>query len=135
MIPLSYLHSALELGTHLRWMMRRDYPGVLAIEELSFALPWTEENFLYCLRQRACIGLIAEQKEKVIGFIVYELHKAKLHVLNFAVSPTYRRLGVGTQMVEKLIGKLSSHRRTRITLAVRETSFARRDIRAGSASP
>ena len=55
--------------------------------------------------------------------MIYELHKAKLHILNFAVHPQFRRLGVGSQMVAKLISKLSSHRRTRITLEVRETNL------------
>ena len=31
---------------------------------------------------------------------------------------------IGTQMVTKLIGKLSSHRRTKITLAVRESNLS-----------
>src|SRR5262249_23713338 len=43
---------------------------------------------------------------------------------NFAVHPSYRRHGVGAQMVAKLISKLSSHRRTRITLEVRETNLS-----------
>jgi ribosomal-protein-alanine N-acetyltransferase len=56
--------------------------------------------------------------------MIYELHKNRLHILNFAVHPAYRRHGVGMQMVAKLISKLSSHRRTRITLEVRETNLA-----------
>ena len=35
-----------------------------------------------------------------------------------------RRREVGRQMIEKLVGKLSSQRRTRITLEVRETNLA-----------
>ena len=31
--------------------------------------------------------MVAEQGEKVVGFMIYELHKAKLHILNFAVHP------------------------------------------------
>ena len=79
---------------------------------------------LRCLRQRNCIGMVAEQGEKVVGFMIYELHKTKLHILNFAVHPTCRRASVGQQMVGKLISKLSSHRRTKITLEVRETNLA-----------
>jgi len=55
--------------------------------------------------------------------MIYELHKNKLHILNFAVHPSCRRLGVGAQMTAKLVSKLSSHRRTRITLEVRETNL------------
>ena len=112
-----------QVRVHIRWMIRRDMPEVLQTEQLSFEYAWTEEDFLRCLRQRNCIGMVAEHGEKVVGFMIYELHKSKLHVLNFAVHPTFRRQGVGQQMVAKLIGKLSSHRRTRITLAVRETNL------------
>ena len=108
---------------HIRWMIRRDMPEVLQTEQASFEFSWTEEDFLRCLRQRNCIGMVAEQGEKVVGFMIYELHKAKLHILNFAVHPGWRRLAVGAQMVAKLISKLSSHRRTRITLEVRETNL------------
>ncbi len=109
---------------HIRWMIRRDMPEVLQIEQQSFEFAWTEEDFLRCLRQRNCIGMVAEHGEKVVGFMIYELHKAKLHILNFAVHAAWRRLAVGSQTVQKLISKLSSHRRTRISLEVRETNLA-----------
>jgi ribosomal-protein-alanine N-acetyltransferase len=112
-----------QVRVHIRWMIRRDMPEVLQTEQESFEYSWTEEDFLRCLRQRNCIGMVAEQGERVVGFMIYELHKAKLHILNFAVHPQYRRGGVGAQMVAKLISKLSSHRRTRITLEVRETNL------------
>ncbi|MBI3410680.1 MAG: ribosomal protein S18-alanine N-acetyltransferase [Planctomycetes bacterium] len=121
---------------HIRWMIRRDMPEVLQTEQKSFEFAWTEEDFLRCLRQRNCIGMVAENGEKVVGFMIYELHKAKLHILNFAVHPAWRRSGVGSQMVAKLVSKLSSHRRTRITLEVRETNlpaqlfFRRQEFRA-----
>jgi [ribosomal protein S18]-alanine N-acetyltransferase len=113
-----------QVRVHIRWMIRRDMPEVLQTEQESFEYAWTEEDFLRCLRQRNCIGMVAEQGEKVVGFMIYELHKAKLHILNFAVTPGQRRIGIGAQMVAKLISKLSSHRRTRITLEVRETNLA-----------
>ena len=113
-----------ELRVHIRWMIRRDMPEVLQIEQESFGYPWCEEDFLRCLRQRNCIGMVAELNEKVVGFMIYELHKSKLHILNFAVHPESRRRRIGSQMIQKLIGKLSSHRRNRITLEVRETNLA-----------
>src|ERR1700691_2260398 len=113
-----------QLRVHIRWMIQRDMPEVWQIEQDSFDYSWSEEDFLRCLRQRNCIGMVAESGEKVVGFMIYELHKNKLHILNFAVCPSYRRAAVGAQMVAKLISKLSSHRRTRITLEVRETNLA-----------
>jgi ribosomal-protein-alanine N-acetyltransferase len=111
-----------QLRVHIRWMIRRDMPEVLEIERGSFEFPWFEEEFIRSLRQRNCIGMVAEHAERVVGFMIYELHKTRLHILNFAVAPDARRRGVGRQMLEKLLGKLSSQRRTRITLEVRETN-------------
>jgi ribosomal-protein-alanine N-acetyltransferase len=116
--------SKTQVRVHIRWMIRRDMPEVLAIEHASFDYPWCEEEFLRVLRQRNCIGMVAEHGERVVGFMIYELHKSKLQVLNFAVAPEFRRMGVGHQMVAKLVGKLSSHRRTRIVLLCRETSLS-----------
>ncbi len=113
-----------KVRVHIRWMIRRDMPEVLDIEQESFEFPWSEEDFIRCLRQRNCIGMVAEHDDRVVGYMIYELHKTRLHVLNFAVARTVRRLHVGDQMIEKLIGKLSSQRRSRITLEVRETNLA-----------
>jgi ribosomal-protein-alanine N-acetyltransferase len=112
-----------DLRVHIRWMIRRDMPEVLQIEETSYDYPWTEEDFLRCLRQRNCIGMVAELGEKVVGFMIYELHKTRLHILNFSVAAGVRHRSVGTQMIDKLVGKLSSQRRTEISLEVRETNL------------
>ena len=109
---------------HIRWMIRRDMPEVMAIELASFEYAWTEDDFLRCLRQRNCIGMVAERGDNIVGFMIYELHRTKLHVLNFAVHPSVRRTGVGGTMVSKLVYKLCSHRRQKISLAVREGNTA-----------
>lgn len=113
-----------QVRVHIRWMIRRDMAEVLQIEQQSFEFAWTEEDFLRCLRQRNCIGMVAEHNEKVVGFMIYELHKDRLHILNFAVGNGWRRQNVGGQMIAKLVAKLSSHRRTKITLEIRETNLA-----------
>jgi [ribosomal protein S18]-alanine N-acetyltransferase len=113
-----------EVRVHIRWMIRRDMPEVLDIEAESFEFPWLAEDFIRSLRQRNCIGMVAEHEDRVVGFMVYELHKARIHVLNFAVADKWRRSGVGSQMLAKLIAKLSMQRRSRILLEVRETNLA-----------
>ena len=117
-------NSRQEVRTHIRWMIRRDMTEVLAIEAGCFEFPWLDEDFVRCLRRRNCIGMVAEQDDRVVGFMIYELHKSRIHVLNFAVTPEYRRSGVGSQMLAKLTAKLSTQRRSRIILEVRETNLA-----------
>jgi ribosomal-protein-alanine N-acetyltransferase len=108
--------------TQIRWLIRRDMEEVLLIERSSFEFPWTEEEFLCCLRQRNCIGTVAELDHKIVGFMIYELHKSMLRILNFAVASDIRRSGIGRQMVQRLIDKLSQQRRREIVLEVRETN-------------
>jgi ribosomal-protein-alanine N-acetyltransferase len=124
-----FIVSRIEIPRHeplqiqVRWMIRRDMPEVLEIEQASFEFPWSEEDFTECLRQRNCIGMVAEMAESVVAFMIYELHRSRLHVLNFAVRRSHRRLGIGRQMIERLVGKLSGDRRDRILLEVRERNL------------
>jgi [ribosomal protein S18]-alanine N-acetyltransferase len=118
-----HIEQSQEIRVHTRWMIRRDMADVLEIERANFEFPWVDEDFIRCLRQRNCIGMVAEYEDRVVGFMIYELHKTRIHVLNFAVAPAYQRRGVGSQMVAKLIGKLSAQRRSRILLEIRETNL------------
>lgn len=109
----------------IRWMIRRDMPEVLAIESASFDYPWREDEFLRVLGQRNCIGMVAEEgkSERITGFMVYELHRDKIVMLDFAVHPELRRQGIGTQLMQKLCGKLCAQRRNRIVIHVRESNL------------
>lgn len=115
--------SQAQIRVHIRWMIRRDMPEVLAIEHGSFEYPWCEEEFLRVLRQRNCIGMVAEVGERIVGFMIYELHRSRIQLLDFAIHSEFRRSSVGRQMVSKLVSKLSSQRRSRISLFVRETNL------------
>ena len=113
-----------QIKTHLRWMVRRDMPEVFAIEAVSFSNPWSEDDFFQVLRARTYMGMVAEHVDQVVGFMIYELSKDRIEVSNFAVPPEMRRCRIGTQMVRKLIGRLSPQRRTKLSLQVRESNLS-----------
>ena len=117
------LEGKQDVRVHFRLMIRRDMPEILDIEDRSFEFPWSEEDFIRCLRQRNCIGMVAECNDQTVGLMIYELHKNRLHILNFAVHPEYLHQGIGLQMAENLMSKLSHQLRTRILLEVRETNL------------
>lgn len=117
-----------KLPVHIRWMIRRDVPEVLAIEQDAFEFPWSEDDFVRVMRRHQCIGMVAESADPVTGdliagFMFYELHKTRIHILNLAVAWAFRSRRVGEQMVQKLIGKLSAGR-PRLLVDVRETNLA-----------
>lgn len=105
-------------GVQIRWLIRRDMPEVLEIEDASFNAPWSDVDFMEALRQRNCVGMVAECDKKVVGFMIYSLHRSHLALLNFAVLPRMRRRGVGTCMALRMIDKLSVQRRTRLDAVV-----------------
>lgn len=115
--------EALSVG--FRWLIRRDLPAVLGIERASFPRPWTEDDFLAVLRRRTCIGMVAEAgNERVVGYALYELHRDRLHVLNLAVDPSSRRMGVGWRTAAWLAAKLHACRRRKMTVAVSDANLA-----------
>lgn len=113
-----------KLRVQIRWLIRRDMSQVLEIEKASFRQAWSEEDFLSCLRQRNCIGMVAEHDHEIVGFMVYELHKALIRILNLAVVPEKRRNKIGSQMSLRLMDKLSQQRRKEVSADVRASNLA-----------
>lgn len=107
----------------LRWMVRRDIPGVLAIENSRLDHPWCGANVIRALRRRNCIGMVADYDGHIEGFAIYEIHRQRIEIVRLAVHPYARREGLGRSMVEKLARKLDPVRRTRLALNVRETNL------------
>jgi ribosomal-protein-alanine N-acetyltransferase len=107
----------------IRWMVRRDYPDVYRIESNSFEFPWSDDDFLEHLRQRNCIGMVAEYRHKIIGYMVYELHRSRLNIVRFAVHPDFRRQRVGWAMIERLRDKLIQQERHELLVEVRERNL------------
>jgi len=106
-----------KVPVHIRWMIRRDLPEVL---ESEGGKGWTEQNFLDALRQRNCIGMVAERREIVVAHMIYELHKDHILLTNICTHPNWRRKGIGRELVEKLKSKLSSHRRSTLLVPIPE---------------
>lgn len=104
----------------VRWMIRRDMPEVLAIDDEAYDRPWCEDDFLGCLKTTNGIGMVADDGNRIVGFMVYELHKTRLSILRFAVRPSMTRQGIGTRMMGKLVTKLSQQRRSELWFEVGE---------------
>jgi ribosomal-protein-alanine N-acetyltransferase len=98
------------------------FPEVLRIEADSFEFPWSEGDFIRCLKQRNCVGKVAVLEGRVLGYVVYEYLKSSVHLLNIAVDAECRGGVVGTQMIAELTDKLRGNR-TRIVAEVRETNL------------
>lgn len=112
-----------QINVSIRWLLHRDFDAVLEIERQCFQWPWDKAEMVRWLCNTNVIGMVSLSGETVVSFMVYELCKHRLNLVNFAVHEDWRFKGVGRAMVKKLVTKLSKDRRSRITLEIRETNL------------
>jgi len=106
----------------VRDVRRGDLGDILAIDAAAFATPLNENELLDLLRQRRVGGYAHECYGRVLGYAIYEHGRAGAHLLRLAVDPKFRRQGVGTALVQKILS-LPDGRRADITATVRESSL------------
>lgn len=108
----------------VRWMVRRDFREVLDIENLCFDYPWSESDLIESLRQRNCIGAVAESECGLIqGYCIYELFPSYITITSLAVHPDVQGQGIGSGIVNRIKDKLDYGKRVRIKTLVRESNF------------
>ena len=77
---------------HIRPMMEIDLPEVAAIEQQSYAFPWSENIFRDCLRVGyTCRAL--DLAGQIIGYGVMSLGAGEAHILNVCVRDEFRSRG------------------------------------------
>lgn len=65
--------------------------------------------------------MVLEIGDKVIGFMIYSLHKDHLHLDNLGIDPNHQQYK--SELIQKLKSKLSAHRRTSIRIDVAESNL------------
>ena len=117
------LFQGKEIQVQVRWMVRRDFAQVLAIEQACFEFPWTEDEFRQCLQQPNCLGMVAEYEDRIVGFVVYETPKNRIFITNIATDPEFQRHSIARQMIQKLVTKMIYQHRYRLAIEIRETNL------------
>ena len=110
---------------HIRDIIKYDIPRILQIEGASFESGWSEEDFKYYvnLNNKGYMCKAAQIDDKIVGFMISEMHKDRWKILKLAVDPEYRYRGIGTQLIRDVIKKIHSHKRSSICLDVRESNI------------
>ncbi|WP_419787898.1 ribosomal protein S18-alanine N-acetyltransferase [Pseudodesulfovibrio sp.] len=72
---------------------------VVELEKACFAYHWTREQFLMGLKDGIYVVLGAKEADFLTGYIAFSVIEDEMEILNLAVSPDRRRLGVGTALL------------------------------------
>lgn len=98
---------------------------VLSIEEKSFPDPWSRELFMRELENHAATYLVVlHQDDRVVAFAGFWKVLDEGHIMNIAVDPDYRGLGIGDSLLENMINYASVKNIKHMTLEVRESNLA-----------
>jgi ribosomal-protein-alanine N-acetyltransferase len=101
-----------------------DLQTVLAIDRLSFPLPWSERTYRYELNENPSSYMyVVEVHEgrnpKVIGYVGFWFIVDEAHISTLAVHPDYRGHGIGELLLKTAINHAEELDARIVTLEVR----------------
>lgn len=107
-----------------RRMTLADVPQVHAIEERTFATPWSYQSFVDEMTTNKCARyLVAEEDGRVIAYAGAWLIFEEGHITNIAVDEPFRGRGVGTEVTRALMQYAANLGVQYLTLEVRRSNL------------
>jgi ribosomal-protein-alanine N-acetyltransferase len=104
-------------------MQRDDIEAVLAIEQQSFTMPWTEAMFASELQNERTshmrVARVRPAADPIVGYVGYRVVLDEMHVTLLAVAPAWRQRGVARQILSQAMDDARAVGCTRATLEVR----------------
>ena len=102
----------------IREMQVRDTDAVAEIERLIFSQPWSRQGFLDAVSLGNTVFLVAEENNRIIGYIGMYLAMDEGEITNVAVAPVERCHGVGGMLLTELLKIAENKGVARIVLEV-----------------
>ena len=92
---------------------------IAELEKICFNDPWSVNSIRSELDNRLSLWLVALDNDRVVGYVGSQTVLGEADMMNLAVSPDYRRRGVGGELVESLIEQLRHENTHSLMLEVR----------------
>ena len=106
----------------LRRAEEGDLAAIVGIENATFSQSWRPETFAAMLGQPETDLLVAAAGPSVVGYVVLTTGDGEAELANLAVSPAYRRRGVGEALLQRSLEALRGRDVRRVYLAVRASN-------------
>ncbi|WP_242968799.1 ribosomal protein S18-alanine N-acetyltransferase [Marasmitruncus massiliensis] len=101
-------------------MTMEDVPEVAALERQCFSQPWSAQVLEAELRNPNSVFLAAKEAGRLAGYAGMHRVMDEGYLFNVAVDSGFRRRGIATALVEKLVEFAKEKRMGFLTLEVRE---------------
>ena len=106
--------------------LTREYiDDIMVVENLSFSVPWSKGAFLEEIENNKFARyIVAKVDGKAVGYAGMWKVIDEGHITNIAVHPEFRHAGIGSLLMENLIGIARKEGITSMTLEVRKSNIA-----------
>ena len=95
---------------------------IAALETECFGDPWSEKSIASELTNPLSLWLVAMEGDTLVGYVGSQTCMDETDMMNIAVSPAYRRKGVGRALIEALVEALKEKGSRCLTLEVRASN-------------
>ena len=85
----------------VRRLVYADLPQVVAIERRAFPTPWSLAMFVLELSKPSGICLAAFVEGTLAGYLVCSRYDTVWHIMNVAVDPDRRRMGIAATLLTR----------------------------------
>lgn len=113
----------------IRKMTLDDLPQVIAIDQVSFGLPWPERSFRFEITDNPSARCwVVEADGRVTAALVLWLIIDEAHIATIATHPAFRRLGIGKAILSHALKSAAEQGATRAYLEVRASNLAAQEL-------
>ena len=95
---------------------------VAELEKICFSDPWSEKSVASELNNPLALWLVAEENDRVAGYIGSQTVVGETDMMNVAVHPDFRRKGIAEELVVSLVEELKKLESHCLTLEVRASN-------------
>ena len=93
---------------------------ILDIERICFVTPWSEASYIAEFNDELAHYFVALVEDVVVGYCGFWVIVGEGHITNVAVHPDYQNLGIGSELIRRLLESAMSMGVRSFTLEVRE---------------
>jgi ribosomal-protein-alanine N-acetyltransferase len=112
-----------EIAHRLRPMTEADLPRIHRIELASYEYPWSIGNFSDSLHAGYSMW-VREAEGEVIGYYAMMAAAGEAHLLNLTIAPSWRRHGLGRDLLDHCLACACDHKAGSLFLEVRTSNTA-----------
>ncbi len=96
--------------------------AIAQLEKVCFSDPWSINSITSELNNPLSLWVVAIADNRLIGYVGSQSVMGWADMMNLAVDPDYRRMGIGENLVEVLVSRLKENQVTCLTLEVRASN-------------